>query len=137
MKNLILSIALLGAGVLLAQNSSILVEINNIKNNNGNIALALYDNAKDFTKKEVQAIKSKAKKGKILMRFTDVPAGNYAVALLHDENANDKMDFNMLGVPKEDYAFSNNAKGLLAPPKFKAAAFKVGQNSEKRIKIDL
>lgn len=69
MKKLILSLSILTAGILSAQNSSINVEVNNIKNSKGNIALALYDSAKNFTKKEVKATKVRAKKGKVVVTF--------------------------------------------------------------------
>ena len=137
MKKLILSLSILTAGVLSAQNSSINVEINNIKNSKGYIALALYDSEKNFTKKDLKSTKVNAKKGKISVRFDNLPEGNYAIAILHDENSNEKMDFNMLGIPKEDYGFSNNAKGVLAPPKFKDASFKLSANEAKKVKITL
>ena len=136
MKKLSLLLLLLSSGLFFAQHSSLKVEVSNIKNSKGNIALALYDNAGSFTKKEIKATSVTAKKGKVMAIFDNVPAGTYAVALFHDENQNGKMDFNMVGIPKEAYAFSNNAKGILAPPKFKDAAFEINRE-EKIIKISL
>ena len=49
----------------------------------------------------------------------------YAVAVLHDENDNAKMDFNFLGMPLEGYGFSNDASALFGPPSFSAAAFRL------------
>ncbi len=46
--------------------------------------------------------------------FEDIPPGRYALAVIHDENMNGKLDANWLGVPKEGYGFSNDAKGLTA-----------------------
>ena len=40
--------------------------------------------------------------------FTDLPAGVYAVSVFHDENMNQKLDKNFVGVPKEEYGASNN-----------------------------
>ena len=42
-----------------------------------------------------------------------------------NENGNNKMDSNFLGIPKEDYACSNNAKGFMGPPKWEDAKFEV------------
>lgn len=136
MKSKIFFITLLISGLALAQNT-IKVEIENIKNNRGTIALAIYDNAKDFTKKEMKAKKVKAKKGKTFAYFNNIPKGNYAIAIFHDENNNDKMDFNLMGIPKEPYGFSNNAKGFMSAPKFEKASFSLGNNETKLIKIKL
>jgi len=45
-----------------------------------------------------------------------LPYGEYAVMLYHDENGNDKLDKNIVGVPKEPYGFSNNARARLGLP---------------------
>lgn len=54
----------------------------------------------------------------------DVAPGRYAIVLLHDENANRKMD-KMLFLPKEGFGFSRDAPVRMGPPKFDAAAFEV------------
>ena len=58
--------------------------------------------------------------------FRNVPAGRYAIALLHDENANRKMD-KVLMLPKEGFGFSRDAKVRMGPPSFSDAAFKVDE----------
>ncbi|TND04535.1 MAG: hypothetical protein FD123_3804 [Bacteroidetes bacterium] len=50
--------------------------------------------------------------------FKDTPAGGYAVAVLHDENANAKMDYNWLGIPAEGYGFSRVHAPVIAKPSF-------------------
>ena len=55
--------------------------------------------------------------------FEDIPPGTYALAVIHDENMNGKLDTNWLGIPKEDYGFSNDAKGLFGAPSYPAASF--------------
>jgi uncharacterized protein (DUF2141 family) len=54
-----------------------------------------------------------------------LPAGRYAVAALHDENSNHKLDRNMIGWPKEGFGFSNNPKVNLSAPSFDTAAMNV------------
>lgn len=51
--------------------------------------------------------------------------GLYALAVYHDENDNHHFDRTMLGLPAEDYGFSNDAPTLFGPPSFKAARFTV------------
>ena len=63
--------------------------------------------------------------------FTGLAPGRYAVKAFHDVNGDGKMAANPFGVPTEPYAFSNNAKGMMGPPKWTDAAFEVtaGQNT--------
>ena len=56
--------------------------------------------------------------------FGHVPAGRYAISLIHDENGNRKMDMAIM-MPKEGYGFSRNAPVSFSPPKFAKAAFDV------------
>jgi uncharacterized protein (DUF2141 family) len=56
--------------------------------------------------------------GDITLEFTDIPMGEYALALYHDSNGNKKLDTNLVGYPKEPFAFSQNIK-----PKFSAPSY--------------
>jgi uncharacterized protein (DUF2141 family) len=58
-----------------------------------------------------------------LCAFDPLPAGVYAVACFHDENANGKLDTGLFGIPTEGTVVSNHAKGVLGPPSFDAAKF--------------
>lgn len=65
----------------------------------------------------------KAADGTVTIRFTGVDPGEYAVALLHDENDNGKADRALGMMPKEGYGFSRDAKVRMGPPDFKDAVF--------------
>ena len=65
----------------------------------------------------------------------NVPEGIYAIALFIDANKNMKIDKNFLGIPKEQYGFSNNAMGTLSGPSFEQAKFEVKGNSTQKIKL--
>tara|TARA_B100000941_G_scaffold289636_1_gene269449 strand:- start:530 stop:967 length:438 start_codon:yes stop_codon:yes gene_type:complete len=65
----------------------------------------------------------------------NVPEGIYAIALFIDANKNMKIDKNFLGIPKEQYGFSNNAMGTLSAPSFEQAKFQVKGNSTQNIKL--
>ncbi len=56
----------------------------------------------------------------------DIPAGTYAVGYYVDANENEKLDTNFLGIPKEEYGFSNNVRGKFGPPSFESASFILG-----------
>ena len=54
-----------------------------------------------------------------------LPYGEYAVTLFVDFNGNKKLDKNFLGIPKEQYGFSNNVMGRMSPPTFDQAKFAI------------
>ncbi|WP_342742803.1 DUF2141 domain-containing protein [Erythrobacter tepidarius] len=66
---------------------------------------------------------------RVVIRFTGVKPGDYAVALLHDENDNGKADRAMGMMPKEGYGFSRDAPVKMAPPRFKDAVFRQGEGA--------
>ena len=55
-----------------------------------------------------------------------VPPGRYTVAVFLDADGNGKFDTNFLGIPKEPFGFSNDARGTLGKPDFESASFEVG-----------
>lgn len=54
-----------------------------------------------------------------------LPAGKYAIAVMHDENGNHKLDRNFLGIPKEGFGFANNPRVFMSAPSFQAASTQV------------
>jgi uncharacterized protein (DUF2141 family) len=63
-----------------------------------------------------------------------LPYGWYAIKVLHDENQNTKLDKNFLGIPTENYGYSNNASGWFGPPRWEKAKFLLDQE-ELRMEI--
>ena len=102
------------------------VQINELKNNSGYVAVSLFNNADAFPtnpEKAYRKLRSQIQNNVALVRFVDVPHGEYAVAVYHDENANGKLDTNFIGIPNEGLGSSNDAKGSFGPPKFADAKF--------------
>lgn len=66
--------------------------------------------------------------------FKDLPAGQYAIAVYHDENLNGVMDANEKGFPKEGYGFSTKNK-MLGRAKFEQAAFEVNGDQAVEVKM--
>jgi len=58
--------------------------------------------------------------------WPNMPPGDYAVAAIHDENSNHKLDRNFIGIPKEGFGFANNPHVALSAPAFGAAKVHVG-----------
>ena len=73
---------------------------------------------------------------KVQVIFTNLPYGWYGVSIYHDENNNGEMDKNAMGIPKEAYAFSNNAKGFFGKPAYKKIKFELN-SAEKQIAIKM
>ena len=107
----------------------ITVKINNLDSNKGQVYIALYDSQASFLRKGIKATRSQIENKSCEVIFKDVPQGTYAISIYHDENSNNKMDSNFLGIPKEDYGCSNNARGFMGPPKWKDAKFEVKNKS--------
>jgi uncharacterized protein (DUF2141 family) len=120
-------------GTAQAQCPGIHVKILNIRNSTGTVACALFESPDGFPTEYMHAATNvmviKVRKAQARCDFEDIPPGIYAMAVVHDENMNGKLDANWLGIPTEGYGFSNDATGVLGAPSFAAASFRYdGQN---------
>lgn len=118
-----------------AAQQTLTVQIINVKNDKGQIALALYNSKKDFMKTRYQGKATKATKGMVEIVFENIPAGAYALGVIHDANGNNKLDTNILGIPKEGFGFSNNAMGAFGPPSFEKTKVEVSSNKSVSISM--
>lgn len=109
--------------------NEVIVNISNLESNKGAVFIAIYNSEKSFLNKGFKSFKTKIKNNACRVVFKDIPNGTYAISLFHDENQNGKMDTNFIGIPKEDYGCSNNAKGFMGPPKWEDAKFKIHNES--------
>jgi len=107
-----------------AKGQTITVTVENAKSDDGTLRISL--NTKDtFMKGEgIQSAASKIKDGKATVTFENVPAGEYAIMVLHDANDNERMDFQDNGMPLESYGMSNNPRSF-GPPNYEDAKFKI------------
>jgi uncharacterized protein (DUF2141 family) len=108
------------------QPSQLHLKITNLRNNQGKVRICLYQSDNGFPshpEKAYRIAKADVQQGRSEATFTDLPLGEYAIALIHDENVNEKLDTNFMGIPKEGYGASNNAGGKFGPPKFEDARF--------------
>jgi uncharacterized protein (DUF2141 family) len=109
------------------QNGRILLTVENTRNEDGMIRVVLFNSEEGFPGKFEKGIKTvnvKAEQPVTKVTFENVPHGRYALSVLHDENENGRLDTNMVGMPKEGYAVSNDAKaGMFGPPEYDDAVF--------------
>jgi uncharacterized protein (DUF2141 family) len=116
-----------------AQKVNLTVSVSGLKNNTGTVKVGLYNSDEAFLKTTYKAIASEIKNNQATVTFVGIPAGEYGISTFHDENSNGKLDKNMMGIPSEDYASSNNAKGFMGPPSYKDAKFTVSKDSKIQI----
>src|SRR5204863_422605 len=108
----LLSLAFATALVFVAGPASaarIIVTIDGLKNAQGNVFIGLYASPAKFLQgNQTDAQRRvKASTAPVTVMFDNLPAGTYAVGAFHDENANDHLDTNVLGLPTEGDALSN------------------------------
>lgn len=111
-----------------ANAADLTVGVDGVKSANGSVTLALYSSASTFLKLPAGNASIRAVAGSTTLVVRDLAPGDYAFAVYHDANADGKLDRNFLGIPTEDYAFSNDAAGNMGPPSFVLAKLTVGAN---------
>ena len=107
--------------------STLDVNVTGLRSMRGNVLVCVTANPKFFPdcSKDPKSLRAKVSASDSSnVSFSNVAVGTYAVALLHDENANNKMDLAIF-LPKEGFGFSRNPAVVTGPPKFKAASFLV------------
>ncbi len=118
-----------------AQNTgTLIIEINSFKNDVGQVAISIHNGEKGFPGGEETMVQAKyvtINEGKAFAEFDNLPFGEYGVSAYHDENANEKLDANWIGIPKEGVGASNNAKGKMGPPKYEDAKFEFIEGGQK------
>ena len=119
------------------------MKVNNIEKK-GEMHLAIYDDAEVFENDDgekggaakgiIQGVIEDVETGSVTYTF-ELPDGTYAIGIFVDKNYNNKMDRNLFGVPKEQFGFSNNAKGKFGPPSFEDASFTVSNDMKLEINL--
>ena len=115
-----------------AETRSLTIQAVGARNAKGMIRAAVFHDPKGFPNNASEAVQTQAAAidpqtltAKIV--FTDLPKGVYAVSLFHDENMNQKLDKNFMGIPREGYGASNNPKKKMGPPNFEETKFQFSE----------
>jgi len=129
MKNLIVFLILwLFAPMMIVGQISLTVEIGQLRNNNGKLLLELNNDKEAVIKGFSETITD----GKCILVITELKPGKYAFKYFHDEDNDEKINTNFMGIPKEGYGFSNNAKGTFGPPSFDKMVFEISKSNTMR-----
>jgi uncharacterized protein (DUF2141 family) len=92
----------------------------------GTVKVAVCDKER-FLKQCAYSASAPAQAGETLVLVKGIPAGTWAVLAYQDENGNGELDRNLIGIPKEPYGFSRDARSKFGPPGFEDAAIEVGE----------
>jgi uncharacterized protein (DUF2141 family) len=123
-------LAALGAPAAVGQGkgtATLTIRIERVTEKRGTIRLALYERA-NWAGRDGETVAEAvvpATPGETVVTLTGLEPGIYAIKTFQDENQDEKMDFNWIGIPLERFGFSNDARPLLDQPGFDEAKFQV------------
>jgi len=134
MKNICSLFCLLLCCSFFSPEDGITLTVSGLRNNNGHVLVSVFKDGTgypDEPKKGFRTAIVSIVNNKAVVNFPGLPSGQYAIAILHDENDDKKMNKTWIGLPKEGYGFSNNVMGTFGPPSFSKAAIghKAGAHS--------
>ena len=137
MQTVLTYLTLLLTGILMHAQNSLEVRMTGFENNEGSAIIALYDSEgnflKDYIKGEIILIENK----QASITFSDIPDGEYAISVVHDEDNNGKLNMVFGFYPTEATGTSNNAPARFGPPKWEDAKFEVRNNVVLKMEINL
>ncbi|MCP5180748.1 MAG: DUF2141 domain-containing protein [Pseudomonadales bacterium] len=76
-----------------------------------------------------------ARVGTVTFSTDALPDGSYAARIMQDLNGNGELDSNFVGMPKEPWGMSNNARGNFGPPTFEDARFELTGDTTLAIQV--
>jgi uncharacterized protein (DUF2141 family) len=119
---------------------SIEVRIEGVSSDEGSVYASVYISTDGFPedKQKAYAYRSAAAtNGPIVLNFESVPAGWFAIAVLHDADQNEVLSMNFMAIPDEDYGFSNNPDSVFGPPPFDEAAVFLAEGETKSLVVQV
>jgi len=119
--------------------SNLAVEVSGLNPQRGNVCLRLFSRAQGFPTGNESVVQDRCAAvtgGAVMVNFAGLTAGNYAVSVLHDENSDQALNRNALGIPTEGIGFSRNPRIIAGPPSFRDSSVVVaGPNTQINIQI--
>jgi uncharacterized protein (DUF2141 family) len=121
-----------------AGTAALSVDIVGLHSDKGKVFTAVYCNGVGFPgdfKKACANKMTSAHNQRVRVVFEGLPAGEVAVSMFHDENSNSTLDRNFLGIPKEGWGASRDAKAHFGPPSYDDARLRLVAGERKQIAI--
>lgn len=121
-----------------AQMSNLKIWVKGVRSLKGSLFIGLYNKPSGFgSDNAYRGISYEITGSEMWITFDSLSKGSFAVAIIHDENNNRKLDQGEMGIPVEGYGFSNDARGLFGPPDYRLAMFYLNGTSDKTIIINI
>ena len=114
-----------------APTSELTIQVTKLRNAKGLIRICLTAVPNNFPAcgNEADAVTRSIPAGTHELRIAGLPHGDYAIAAIHDENGNKKLD-TFMGIPREGFGFSRNPPIGFGAPRFAAARFSLQGDTE-------
>lgn len=139
MKKAITQIAFALAGCITgsANAGDLTILIQNVKDADGRIRVALFNNAGEFPRGHTfKSLEQASAPGTVEVIFKNVPRGKYAIVAFQDKNGDGSLNKNIVGIPTEPLGFSNDVWITSGPPPFDGAKFSFdGANQVQAIRL--
>ncbi len=127
-----------GMGLLLSlpgavATSDLAVDIANLRSHKGMVRVCLTADPANFPAciDDAKAVTRSIPASASGLHFDGLPPGGYAIAVIHDENGNKKLD-TFAGIPREGFGFSRNPPIAFGPPRFSAARFTLTGDADRQ-----
>ncbi len=115
------------------------VEIDGLRNKIGQVCASIFASSQGFPNNRDRVLQKQCIKindTSLKVTFDNLKAGNYAVAVMHDQNNDLNLNRNNLGMPIEGFGFSRNPEVRTSAPKFGDAVILVaGPNTNIQIQM--
>ena len=137
---LIGSLIYISLGFLYSSTIKFPVIIKNIRNAKGRLSIGVFKDADSFEKEKpykIILIPKKELVGGTVKASIELEPGVYALSILDDENNDYKMEYNMVGLPKEGFGFSNYYHGGFSKPNFKQFLVVINSSEKSPILFNL
>ena len=113
--------------------------VTGLRNNEGEVRASVFKSDEGFPsdpEKAILRLNVKPQDNHALFDFKDLAEGDYAIALLHDEDEDGEMRTNFIGLPREGWAVSNDAPpSLFGAPSFESALKSWKKEERAHVKI--
>jgi uncharacterized protein (DUF2141 family) len=112
--------------------------VDGVRNTRGVVGVLVFNSPAGWPEHVASAVSSVAVPAQApvtILTIHDLPEGEYAVVVLHDENSNMRLDRDWFGRPKEQWGMSNNPYVYLSAPSFDSARFAFFGNEELHVRL--
>lgn len=116
-----------------ANDNVLTIKVSGIKKVKGSLLVAVYKSAEDYENGlayAIQKINVPVTDKKQVLEITGLDFGPYGIKMFQDINDDGALNKNFVGIPKEPYGFSNDAKATFSAPDFEETVFVFGAENK-------